>query len=226
MTALRDISISARPREKLQKLGAAYLTTAELLALVLNTSGQRNKSVVELANEILGANGSLRELAEQSSAALAQAKGIGPAKAAVIQAVFELAHRYEEEKHPLPKSFHSPAEIAEHYLPRFRAAKKEVFTLLCLTARHKLKNEKQVSVGNLSAVATDPREIFGTAFQCDAAGIILLHNHPSGDPSPSGHDETLTSRLQKTGELIGIPLLDHIILGARSYFSFQEAGLV
>lgn len=223
---LKDLSTADRPREKLLRFGAAYLTNSELIALLLNTSGTREKSVLDTARELLGSEGRLRALADRDIAQLTQTKGIGPAKAVIIQAAFELAHRYEEERHPLPAHFHSPAEIAEHFFARFRDATAEVFTMLSFNARQKLLDTHTLAVGTLTSVETQPREIFGHAFAARAAGIILLHNHPSGIPTPSGHDEDITSRVSSAGHLIGIPLLDHIIIGDESYFSFHEAGLL
>lgn len=226
MTILKDLSTDDRPREKLLKFGAAYLTKSELLALLLNTSGDRGTSVLDLARTLLTSAGSLRTLAMTDIRTLCQTKGIGPAKAAIILAAFELAHRYEEESNPLPTYFHSPAEIAAHFIPRVRALQKEVFTLLCFGKQQKLLEEKELAVGTLTAVETHPREIFSEAIGCRAIGIILLHNHPSGDPHPSGHDTDITTRIHGGGALLGIPLIDHIILGADGYFSFHEAGLI
>ncbi len=226
MAVLKDISTIDLPRQKFKKFGAAYLTNTELIAILLNTSRERNKSSLDLARELLDTDDSLRNLAEREPEDLAEIKGIGPAKAATIQAAFELAHRYEEERSPLQNALHSPADIAAHFISRFRRAKKEVFTLLCLNNRQQLKGEKQISVGSLSSVATNPREIFSEAFRHQAVGIVLIHNHPSGDPKPSEQDKEITAKLKKGGKLIGISFLDHIILGEDSYFSFHEAELL
>jgi len=222
---IRDLSTADRPREKLAKFGAAYLTDAELIALLFNTSGQRNRSVLDLARDLLGENGSLRELAGKSGSQISTVKGIGPTKAAVIQAVFELAHRFEEEKHPIA-DFHSPAEIAAHFMSRFRDKSEEVLLLLGFNGRQRLISESQLSVGTIDAVQARPRDIFEQAITSKVKGFVLLHNHPSGNPTPSKADKHITSLIQAGGELLGIPLLDHVVLGNNTYFSFHEAGLI
>lgn len=226
MSLLKNFSVADRPREKLLQIGAENLTNAELLAILLNTSGQKNRSVLDLGRELIGQTGTLRELASRSTEELMTRKGIGSAKAVMVQATFELARRYETERRPLAKKMNSARAIASHFLARFRDSKKEVFTLLCVSSQRKLLKEKQIASGSLTTVIAEPREIFSPAFACHASGIILLHNHPSGDPTPSEEDEEITSRIKSGGKLLGIPLLDHIILGEDSYFSFQEAGML
>jgi DNA repair protein RadC len=223
---IKNISPSERPREKMLKFGADCLTNSELLAILLNNSGQRNLSVLELAHQLLGDSGSLRKLAQCSIMELTHQKGIGPAKAMILKSAFEIARRFEEECHPLSCKLNSPTQIAKHFMPRFRDAKQEVFILLCLNSKKQLLTQKKISIGGLSAVSLKPRDFFRIALEQQATGIILLHNHPSGDSNPSKEDCKLTAITKTGSETVGISLLDHIIIGDRSYYSFHEAGKI
>jgi len=226
LTTLKNLATTDRPREKILRFGPDFLTNFELLALLLNNSGQREKSVLELAREILGPENSFRAIAGKEVKNLKKIKGMGEAKSAMLLAVFELARRFEQEKKPLPKIFDSAAKVAAHFSARLRDYTHEVFILISLNSRNQLIEFDEIASGDLHSVETNPRKIFSTAFGSGAAGIILLHNHPSGSPEPSISDKDITCRIDAIGKLIGVPLLDHIILGEDSYFSFQEKNLL
>ena len=219
---IKTLAVSDRPREKLLERGAESLATSELLAILLNNSGQVGVSVLDLAQRMLGKDASLRALAAKSFRDLAAERGIGPAKAATLLAAFELAHRFEEEVHPLPTTLGSPAATAEHFYSRLRDMQSEVFFMLYLDARGRLKGKRKLFEGHLSGVTLHPRELFRAALDAHAASIVLLHNHPSGIPTPSAADYEVTSRIADAGASLGVPLLDHLIIGDHVYYSFHE----
>jgi DNA repair protein RadC len=221
---LRDLPGEERPRERLARCGAAALSTRELLAVLLGT-GSRRRSVLDMAED-LAASG-LRDLAGRTLPDLEQEHGLGRAKAARLLAAMELGGRAACEAVEAQRpSFRSPEESARFLLPRYATRPVEVFGLLAVDVRHRLKREAVVSVGSLSGSVVHPREVFAEAIACRAAGVILFHNHPSGDPEPSEEDLALTRRLVAGGSLLGIEVLDHLILGAGRFVSLKTRGLV
>ena len=224
MATISDLNEQDRPREKLLEAGASILTASELLAIVLQTSGQKGKSVVEMANSILrNSENSFRNLAKLRPADLTKFPGIGKAKAATIMAVLEIAKRHEGEIAKKQITFKNPSAIAKHFMPFFRDKEKEILSVLLFDRRHRFMKKEAVNVGNLARVSTSPREIFHPAIREGAAGLILMHNHPSGDPSPSSADVTMTEKVLAASKLLQIPVLDHLILGKNDFFSFMQS---
>lgn len=211
-------------RERLARLGARALSDVELIALVLRT-GSRSGGSGALARSLLERFGGLVDLAVAPTASLRSVPGVGPAKAASLLAALELAQRIRREPLERGRPIRSPADVQRHFQPRLTGSKRESFHVLLLDGRHRLLAEEQVSVGTLTASLVHPREVFREAIRAAAAALLLVHNHPSGDPSPSGEDRAVTDRLVSAGELIGIRVVDHVIVSEGGYFSFSEAGM-
>lgn len=212
-----------RPRERLRQCGASVLSVAELIALVLRTGGP-GASVLALAERLLRVFGSLDALARAGDAELAAIPGLGPAKIAGLRAALELGDRQARvAMHPGTR-FMGPEQVNAHFGPRMRRARQETFMVLLLDTRHRLIREVEVSRGSLNQSLVHPREVFAPALRESAAAILVVHNHPSGDPSPSREDHEVTRRLAKSGELLGIPLLDHVVIAAQGHTSFARNG--
>ncbi len=226
MRRIKDWPEEERPREKLLKDGAGALSNAELLALILRTGDAGSQtSAIDHARWLLSRFGSLRGLARASVAEISEMKGIGPAKAAEVQAVFELARRFGAEELRPGSRLTSSAEVFHHYHERLRDRKKEVFLALLLDGKNRVIREVQVSEGSLTASIVHPREVFGPVVRESAAAVLFVHNHPSGDPTPSREDLEITTRLRDAGELMGVRVLDHIIIGSGGYISLADQGL-
>ncbi|HCJ66511.1 MAG TPA: hypothetical protein DHV62_04100 [Elusimicrobia bacterium] len=220
---LKELHKIERPREKLEKKGASALHNEELLAIILRT-GYKGKNVLEVAKEILKKY-PLDKLETFSFGKLKEIKGIGPSRAASLIAGFELSKRiFNKGEQALPKIEKPEDAIAQAtYL---LGKKKEYFIALYLNARNQLVHRETVSIGTLSASLVHPREVFQPAIAHSAAGIILIHNHPSGDTKPSEDDLELTKRLIQTGEILGIEILDHLILSETNFLSFKQTNLL
>lgn len=227
ITMVRDLPVKERPREKLLFCGAAALSNAELLAILLHT-GTKEESVLDLAERILAENRSagIAALANLSVASLQKIRGIGKAKAVTLVAAVEIGRRLAEKKAQTKDVIHGPEDVADYVMPHLRYEQKEIFMVLLLDMKNQVISLHTVSVGNLNASLVHPREVFRAALANAAAGIILIHNHPSGDPSPSSEDIDVTRRLQQAGEIMGILILDHIIIGDNKYVSLKEKGMV
>jgi len=219
----RPVARLDRPRERLHQRGAGALADAELLALVLRT-GDRRRDVGSLARAILERFGGLAGLAGASPASIESTPGLGPAKSASLRAALEVAGRLIDQPLERGQPIRSPEDVRRHFRMRLGDARRESFHVLLLDGRHRLISTDEVSVGTLTASLVHPREVFREAIRCAAAALVLVHNHPSGDPSPSAEDRSVTDRLQAAGELIGIRVLDHVIVADSRYFSFREAG--
>jgi len=213
---------SERPRERLLAHGAAPLSDAELLALLLRT-GARGRAATQLARQLL-AGGGLSTLAQAAPGELAAIAGIGPAKAATLLAAFELARRLAATPLQRGERLGSPGDVHRHFHPRLRDAPTEQFHILLLDARHRVLRSVLTSQGTLTASLVHPREVFRPALREGAAALVLVHNHPSGDPTPSLEDREITRRLARAGVLLGIPVLDHVIVADRGYASLREQG--
>lgn len=221
---VHDLPPEDRPRERLARHGAGALSNGELIALLLGT-GSRGASALDVAERLT--RGGLRGLAGRSLAELEHEKGLGRAKATRVLAALELGGRLLAEGRggdaPLLRT---PHDSARHLLPRYGARPVETFGLLVLDVRHRLKREVVISVGSLTASLVHPREVFQEAIVSRAAGLILFHNHPSGDPEPSADDVALTRRLASAGAMLGIEVLDHLILGAGRFVSLKDRGVL
>lgn len=222
---IRDLPLEERPREKLKALGAGVLSNAELLAILLRV-GSRNESAVQVATRILARSGGLRNLPDYSLEELQENKGIGPDKAAMIKAALELGSRLATMPREEVGSITSPRQAADLFMEELRYKKKEYFKILLLNTKNHIISREEISVGSLSASIVHPREIFNIPLRKSAASVILFHNHPSGDPSPSQEDLEVTRRLVDAGNILGVAVRDHIILGDGSFFSFREKGLL
>lgn len=226
--AIKDWPEDERPREKLLKRGAAALSDAELLALVLRTGdAAAGKTAIDLGRELLERfDGNLRELAQAELNELQQIKGLGLAKAASIKAAFTLGSRFQTRRLETLERFTSPAQVFEFFHHELRDNRKELFLILLLDGKNRITRKVQVSEGSLNQSIVHPREVFAPAVRESAAAVIFIHNHPSGDPAPSREDREITRRLKEAGEILGIKVLDHIIIGDGSYYSFVESGLL
>jgi len=222
---IRDLPEEERPRERLAKHGPASLSNAELIAILLRV-GARGQSAIALAERLLSEFKGIEGVAKASVERLSQIKGLGLAKAAQLKAAFELGKRLAtkpDEKRPVIKSPHDAARLVMEDL---RYEDKEHFLVLHLDVRNRVIKTTTVSVGSLTANIAHPREVFREAVDCGAASVIVVHNHPSGDPSPSKEDRMLTKRLKDAGEIVGITVLDHLIIGAGEFVSMKEKGLL
>jgi len=224
---VRYLPEDERPRERLLVKGATVLSNAELLAILLRT-GTREDSVLHLAEKVLAMykERGILSIMHMSPGELSGIKGIGDAKAATIIAAVELGRRLSEKVSEKRYVIHGPEDAAVYVMPRFRYETKEHFAVMLLNTKNHVLSVHVVSIGSLSASIVHPREVFREAIQNAAASVILLHNHPSGDPSPSREDILVTERLVKAGKIMDIPVLDHIIIGDDKYISLKEKGMV
>ena len=220
MNLLRELHRVERPRERLESLGAEALSDRELVALVIGT-GYGGASVMEVADAVLKAcPDGAADLKR-----LRSVKGVGDSRAAALTASFELGRRFARSFDPRPV-LDSPAKVAQHVPPSVRKASRENFLGFYLNARSQLLHVETISIGTLSASLVHPREVFAPALTHAAAALVVVHNHPSGDCRPSAEDRDATRRLRDAGQLLGIPLLDHVIVSATSYRSLKEDGCV
>lgn len=220
---MKHLSPDDRPREKLERLGVTGLGDNELLAIVIG-SGSKRADALTLANSILEASGGLHGLPRFTRDELRRISGIGATKAAQALAAIELGRRTLVRRATARIQFGSPRDIAEYLMPQYGSRPVEQFGVVLLDTKHRLVRTTILSVGTLDASLVHPREVFREATSARAAAIVLFHNHPSGDPLPSRDDVALTGRLVAAGELMGIDVLDHIILGDTGYCSLKETG--
>lgn len=223
--SIKEWPVEDRPRERLQRLGPAALSTVELLTLLIG-SGSRGSPADELARRIVTAYPSLRTLAGRPAGELASLAGVGTATAARLAAACELGRRLQREQRERQPMLASPRSVWRHLALELRDREREHFLALCLNTRNELLREVVVSVGSLNASIVHPREVFKPALACSAASLVIAHNHPSGDPAPSREDREVTRVLADAGRLLDIPLHDHVIIGSDSYYSFRDAGLL
>ena len=220
---IKSFAKENRPRERLKEKGSEALSDAELLALIIRT-GTKKSNVIDVSQNLL-MKYNLQSLSRINLESLSKIDGIGEAKACQIVACFELARRTLSKK--LKKDqINSAKDIAKQYIPKFAYEKKEKMIGIYLDTRRRVIKEIELFVGNLDTTIIDPKEIFHHAIDENAAGVILLHNHPSGDSTPSEEDIKITNDLMKAAELLNINFLDHIIIGDKNYTSFREKKLI
>jgi DNA repair protein RadC len=213
------------PRERMDALGPEALSDAELLALLLRT-GARGADVVAVAARLLAIHGGLPGLARVGTRDLARSAGVGPAKSATLCAAVELGRRLAGRRLDQGAALRSPADVFHHFHPRLRHATQERFFVVLLDGRHRVMRHELVSQGTLTASLVHPREVFRPALREAAAALVLVHNHPSGDPTPSLEDREVTERLVQAGEILGVPVVDHVVVAERGYSSLRESGVI
>ncbi len=222
---IREIPKEERPYERCKQMGAQALTDSELLAILLRT-GTVGESALDLANRVLkdldppGLLG-LHQLRFEELLAI---RGIGEVKAIQLSCISELSKRLAMQEHAHDLCFENPQSVADYYMEDMRHQKQESVKLICLDAKSNLIRACTISKGTANASLVTPREVYIEALKDHAVAIILMHNHPSGDPTPSNEDRAITAMIKKAGDQIGIELLDHIIIGDRQYYSFREQG--
>lgn len=225
--SIKDWPEEERPREMLRKYGSESLSPAKLLAIILRTGDSVKRiSAEELARNLIDHFGSFRSLDSTSLSELCSINGIGMAKAAQIKAAFEIGKRMEREKVVKGKKIKSVEDVFNYYKLYLRDLKKEVFKMMILDSRNKLIKDVTISTGSLNASLVHPREVIKEAVKESAAAVLFVHNHPSGDTTPTKDDIDTTKRLVVTCELVGISVLDHVIIGGDDYTSFVDKGLI
>ncbi len=222
--AVKHWARADRPREKLLDQGAASCSTAELLAVVLRT-GTEGESVLDQARAVLDAGGTrLRGLATLSLPDLCAVHGIGPAKAAQLLALVEIAKRFGEEEFRPGEPLRGSIDVYKHFRERLADQRAEQFYAVLLDSKHRKIRDVCVSQGSLTASIVHPREVYLPVILESAAAVIFVHNHPSGDPTPSPEDIEITRRLRQVGEVMGVKVLDHVVIGRGRYVSFVDDG--
>ncbi|MCK9280985.1 MAG: DNA repair protein RadC [Melioribacteraceae bacterium] len=223
---IKERSPEDMPREKLSLRGPQSLTNEELLAIILRT-GMKGKDVLDVAHELLSEFGSLKNLASQSVESILRIQGIGPEKASTLVASFELNLRIRQELDSNKRiKVTSPKVIAEYFIPYFRDKQKEQFLVVTLNSANIMERFNIISEGSLNTSIVHPREVFKTAIDNRAANIILIHNHPSGNPEPSKEDIEITKKLVDAGRILDIKIFDHIIIAGNFYVSFVEKRII
>lgn len=222
---ITDLPETERPREKLLKFGVESLSNNELIAIILRT-GSNNENILNLSSRILKETGGLNGLLTTSTEDFLSLKGIGIAKAAQLLALAEISKRFKSFKSGEQYKISEPKDAANLLMEDMRNLKQECLKVVMLSTKNVVISIKEVSVGSLNSSIVHPREVFKEAIKKSSASIIVIHNHPSGDPTPSSEDINLTHRLCECGKLIGIELLDHIIIGNGIYISLKEKGIL
>ncbi|MGL6174009.1 MAG: RadC family protein [Cellulosilyticaceae bacterium] len=223
-----DQPLYTRPYEKFERHGVNSLTDVELLAILLRT-GTKKHNVVELAHKLLckkSKQTQLIALYELTLEELMELDGIGKIKGMQILALLELAKRISKQRYEIGAKFNNPRDISNLFMEELRHRREECFLTLLLDAKCRMITYELVSKGSLTASIVHPREVYKRAISKSAYSIVAIHNHPSGDPTPSKEDIQITTRLKQVGELVGIPLMDHIIIGDGSYISLKEQGCI
>ena len=224
---IKKMPESERPQEKMLYGGAGGLSNSELLALIIRT-GTGDKSAVRLADEVISyANENTGGLGAAEVKELTEIDGIGEAKACSIVAAMELSKRLiSGQQGTVRVRIRDSRQVAEILMEEMMYEKREFFMTLNLNSKLQVESKSVISIGNLDSAPVHPREVFGPAVRRGAAAVVVAHNHPSGDPSPSAEDIEITNRIAQAGELIGIPLLDHLVIGDRSYVSMRQSRIL
>ena len=216
---ITELSAENRPRERLKKQGVSALSTAELLGIILK-SGTKKENVVEISNKLLSKYG-LEKLSECTLQELSSEHGIGNAKSCQIISLFELFRRFQSRNTKMEKIV-SAKDVFNIFHPRLAELKQEHFIALYLDTKNKIISEKTITIGTLDSSLIHPREVLYGAIKSLARSVIVIHNHPSGDSSPSKEDLLVTDKLKESSEIIGIEFLDHIIIGKGNFWSWSE----
>lgn len=218
---INELADNQKPRERLLSYGASHLSHAELLAILINT-GRKGSSSLDIANELLKTVDNLKELKRLSISDLNKIKGVGLYKALILKAAFELGERMHSGSVDDKIQISSPKDVADFMMGKMEHLTQEKFIALFLNSKNVIIKQKTIFIGTLNSSIVHPREIFSEAVKCASNAIIVLHNHPSGDVTPSTEDIKTTERLKKCGQVLGIDLLDHIIIGDHTYLSMVE----
>ncbi|MDF2502215.1 MAG: repair protein RadC [Anaerosporomusa subterranea] len=222
---IKELPEQDRPRERLLKHGAQTLSTADLVAILLRV-GSREESAVRLAERLLFDHQGLAGLGRITPREMVKLKGIGLVKAVTIAAALELGKRLRDQKSEERPVIRNSQDVRDHMMPLLRYEQREKFYLLPLSTKNHVLDEREISIGSLNASIVHPRELFREALNYAAASVILVHNHPSGDPAPSREDIEVTRRLMEAGKLLEIPVLDHVIIGDGKYVSMKDKGII
>ncbi|TVR53427.1 MAG: JAB domain-containing protein [Puniceicoccaceae bacterium] len=229
---MRDLARDERPQEKLERFGPRHLSDRELLAMLIR-SGSQGMDVLRVADKLLGESGSLSKLFAWGQDELLSVRGIGKVKALQIVALNEIMTRIHSNPDTPDPAFESPTRVFNHFAPLARGLQVERFWCLCLNRKNRLMRRVEVSSGTASSCLVHPREVFREAIRAGSSGIICVHNHPSGDPSPSSADIQITRQLREAAKTVSVDLLDHVIVGNKvhdpgglGFYSFREAGLL
>lgn len=220
---MKNVPLYERPRERLLRQGAALLSDSELLAILLRT-GFEQQSAIDVAKQLLVAFQDLHGLAQASQEELTRIKGIGPVKAIELQAAFELGRRLQQKRQFERTTIRYPRDVANLLMPEMRQLTQEHFICLFLNTKNHVTGKETIFVGSLDASIVHPREVFKEAIRRSSASVVCAHNHPSGDPTPSREDIAVTQTLKAAGEVVGITLLDHVIIGDGHFISLKEQG--
>jgi len=221
-----DLPPADRPRERLRTLGASALTTSELLGLLLGSAAPGRSSADVAASVLQRCGGSLRKVGQTPIATLTAIPGLGEVRALAIHAAIELGRRLAAEGSDEGEPLRGPRDVWRYYAPRLEGLTVEEFHVAILDSQHRIERDVLVSRGILNSSLVHPREVFREAIAERAASLVLVHNHPSGDPTPSSDDRAITSQLVAAGRLLDIPIQDHVVVGRGRYVSFAEAGLL
>lgn len=225
-TALHELPVTERPRERLRHHGPAALSAVELVAILLGT-GAEGRSSLDVAREIMAASqGSLRTLASRPVAALTSVPGVGGARAVAVHAALELGRRMVAEQRDEGTPVREARDVYRAYASRMEDLPVEEFHVATLDAQHRLEHDILVTRGILNSSLVHPREVYRRAIAENACAVILIHNHPSGDPTPSAEDRAVTTQLVAAGKVVGIDVLDHIVIGRGRFTSFAESGIL
>ena len=222
---IKDLPFDDRPREKMQEYGVSFLSNAELIAIIIG-SGTAKQSALDVARNLLVKNNGLEGFNLATLEELVEINGIGQAKATKLVASVELGKRLSTLKRNSSKKITCPSDAAYLLMDELKFKNKEYFDIIMLNTKNIVQCVTNISIGSLNSSIVHPREVFLEAIKKSSASIILVHNHPSGDPKPSREDINLTNRMIKAGEILGINVLDHIIIGEECYYSMKEEGII
>jgi len=224
---IKDWPEEDRPREKLLAKGAQSLSEAELLAIILrNGNASTGQSAIDHARLLLNQFGGLKGIDEASTGEISTVKGIGPAKVAQLKACLEIAKRIGSQKWQTGQPLQCAEDVYRHFRENLAGEKREQFYVVLLNNKNRKIREVKISEGSLTASLVHQREVYNPVISESAAGVIFVHNHPSGDPAPSPEDIDITKRLKEVGDVMGVRVLDHVVIGHDRYFSFNEKGML